>query len=872
MKIRIHNFKGMAPGLKAHLLPDNFAQAAINCDLGKGTLNAFADLNTKATFDDPGALRTLYKYDTDWVYWTDADINAIRLQLAASDDRVMYTGDGYPKQFDSNLMSASGIPAAQTATITGATAANPVVITAVGHPFVNGQRVSISDVSGMSQINSLNFTVANKAADTFELSGVDGTAYDAYTGDGTVTGYKYRRVGIPAPLLAPGFGTNGTGDGKVKYSVSYVFTYVAKWSDGTEEESPPSPVSINYDLEGGQYLYTNSLESPLPMSSNGNDITHVRLYRIANGDSTSAFRRIKARDTAYNETTDFWYDIPIANWGTSIFDTDGTNKDIWDNSEDAAIETTLWANPPTTLSGLVQYQNGILAGIYGRYVCISEPFVHYAWPTSYRVETDHTPVALGVHNRSLVVGTDAYPYVISGTNASTLSRSMLPYPQKCLAARGMVSTEIGVVYPCPDGLFLVNYSEGWSGTVVSKGVIGKDDWEALPPTGKTLADIVAFYHDGMYFGMFSGTNDGFVFNFREEPFFKKVQFTTNIYHGVIDESDDDLILLTNDGGDDYIASEFNRGSTDLTFKWESKEFLTNRTRMSAAMVTGSQSATSPIIFIPRSAGTQLQRKYATSLPTAIAEWKFDGDALDSVASYDATITGGKWGYGPSGFAMDLNGTSAYADLSDPFESLFQASFGIEMFFNADDGQPAGNKYLFGTTDASVNNYVWAFIATNGMIYFNYSADGTSVTVVHSLTVMPNGITGLQHVIFTISTVSGLAYIYLNGALLDSTAITGITMASYDQDTNNLLVGANNYQGSPTGYFDGRIANVRLYDSAISATQALALYNNVWFKEVTNKKPFKLPRGLHRSFSFEILGSAEIETIDISPSMDELQGV
>jgi len=80
-------------------------------------------------------------------------------------------------------------------TISGATAANPVVVTAIAHGFSNSDTVIIDDVVGMTQINNsvgtaptygTGFTVANKTADTFELSGVNGTAYSAYVSGGKV--------------------------------------------------------------------------------------------------------------------------------------------------------------------------------------------------------------------------------------------------------------------------------------------------------------------------------------------------------------------------------------------------------------------------------------------------------------------------------------------------------------------------------------------------------------------------------------------------------------------------------------------------------------------------------------------------------------
>jgi hypothetical protein len=73
-----------------------------------------------------------------------------------------------------------------TASITGATQANPVVITATSHGLTDGEVIYIQDVAGMVEINGLTFTVANKTDDTFELSGINGTGYTAYTSGGTI--------------------------------------------------------------------------------------------------------------------------------------------------------------------------------------------------------------------------------------------------------------------------------------------------------------------------------------------------------------------------------------------------------------------------------------------------------------------------------------------------------------------------------------------------------------------------------------------------------------------------------------------------------------------------------------------------------------
>lgn len=74
--------------------------------------------------------------------------------------------------------------------ITGITKANPAVVTYSGADnYANGDSVYIEDVLGMTEVNGLEFTVANvdTGANTFELSGVDSSAYDAYVSGGEVS-------------------------------------------------------------------------------------------------------------------------------------------------------------------------------------------------------------------------------------------------------------------------------------------------------------------------------------------------------------------------------------------------------------------------------------------------------------------------------------------------------------------------------------------------------------------------------------------------------------------------------------------------------------------------------------------------------------
>ena len=83
-----------------------------------------------------------------------------------------------------------------TATGKGITQNNPAVVTATAHGFVNGDRVYLSGVSGMTEMNGFTHRVANKTANTFELNylsggNLDSSAYTAWTSGGTVSKSPY---------------------------------------------------------------------------------------------------------------------------------------------------------------------------------------------------------------------------------------------------------------------------------------------------------------------------------------------------------------------------------------------------------------------------------------------------------------------------------------------------------------------------------------------------------------------------------------------------------------------------------------------------------------------------------------------------------
>ncbi len=116
------------------------------------------------------------------------DVRIIEFEFSTTQTFVLEFGDQYMR-----VHSDGGqiLDSSSAATITGATQANPVVVTtSAAHGYSNGDEIFLSGVVGMTEINGRNFKVANVTGTTFELqdlnaSNVDGTGYTAYSSGGT---------------------------------------------------------------------------------------------------------------------------------------------------------------------------------------------------------------------------------------------------------------------------------------------------------------------------------------------------------------------------------------------------------------------------------------------------------------------------------------------------------------------------------------------------------------------------------------------------------------------------------------------------------------------------------------------------------------
>ena len=105
--------------------------------------------------------------------------SGVPINADAAPTRMVYADDG------TEITAANGsATAAHTGTITGATNANPIVITSTAHGLQTGARVTITGVGGNTAANTT-ANITRVSADTFSLDGVAGNG--GYTSGGTFT-------------------------------------------------------------------------------------------------------------------------------------------------------------------------------------------------------------------------------------------------------------------------------------------------------------------------------------------------------------------------------------------------------------------------------------------------------------------------------------------------------------------------------------------------------------------------------------------------------------------------------------------------------------------------------------------------------------
>ena len=188
---------------------------------------------------------------------------------------------------------------------------------------------------------------------------------------------------------------------------------------------------------------------------------------------------------------------------------------------------------------------------------------------------------------------------------------------------------------------------------------------------------------------------------------------------------------------------------------------------------------------------------------------------------------------PNDFSFNFDGSNDYLEVQDTLESIFQASYSISFWLKADDGQPSSNQSLFGyrtSANGSINNTVQGKLLTNGKLFFRYE-DGTNNSDAQTNSaVFSDGATDWTHIAIVVSESADQIYIYVNGSAqtLDGTLdgdTSSLTFSNFGAG-NNFPIGGRNNLGTVGEFFGGKIDEVAIWNTALSASDVAKIGSKV----------------------------------------------
>jgi len=436
-------------------------------------------------------------------------------------------------------------------------------------------------------------------------------------------------LGVAPPDTAPTVAASG-GSGTLE-SRAYAYTFVTQFG----EESPPSPPSTVTDgFPNGTWGLSNLQVAPPNTGtisnavSIGGDQVRVTLnstfglsrfdtITFANiggmTDLNGTFRIQSLGPTAntlvvnlstaqtYTSGGDWTKDAPHNTSGMTkrIYRTVGVGGSFLFVAE-IAVATTTYSDsilaadlgevlptadsslPPKNLVALTGLPNGCLVGIAGNEICFSDPYMPYSWPIRNRYTISGVGVALVAAGSSVIVLTDSFPILFTGSDPEAMSPSVMQTYAPCATKRGAVDVGGGVMYPSYDGLWLAA-----PGRVekLTQRLYREQDWKLLYPES-----FVAGFADGIYYARYKDDGSSFiwVFDTAEADSVVRVQQTAD--HLLRNDADGKLYVALADKVYRWDSNPNQRYASD----WLSSEIqLPMPTNFSVAQVHGAFSALVP---------------------------------------------------------------------------------------------------------------------------------------------------------------------------------------------------------------------------------------------------------------------------------------
>lgn len=553
--VKIQKFLGEAPKVSSELLPDTFAQTAVNVKLYSGDLLPYNQSASVASLAVANAM-TIYPMsrpsaDTVWLQWA-TDVDVVKSsETGDTSQRIYYTGDGEPRVTNYNLATTTdtvvnntpqayytlGLPL-PTATLT----ASPISFTTLSstnRARDSGNIATITTSTNHNLLTGMYVTTSSFGGTGYNQTNVQITV----TGPTTFTFYCYGASEVTTADVA----------GKVDIGGNLISrTYLHTWYTAWGEESMPSEPSTAVYLKEGQQTNITGLPTSWPGSYSGTynqTGMRMRLYRTVVSSSATRYYmvtdvpmigKVSKRERVTNVatlTTDdahglsvgsvivvagmssagyngtvtitavtektFSYANVAANETPSVTESSGTFtiSTYKDSTDIKSLATVLpseeWDQPNEDMVGLLAIHNKMLVGFFDNTVCFSEPGFPHAWPISYRKQVDSKIVAVGNVGATVIVLTESNPWIIQGNSPRAMSQIRMDYVLPCASKRSVVNMGYGLCFASLGGIAV--YSLMGGGQELTQYVY---DWDNFRTT-VLPATVAAKFYNGKYLAVHS---------------------------------------------------------------------------------------------------------------------------------------------------------------------------------------------------------------------------------------------------------------------------------------------------------------------------------------------------------------------------------
>jgi hypothetical protein len=260
-------------------------------------------------------------------------VRLINFEFSDTQAYVLEFGNNYIR-----IYKDGGLVTAATTAISAITKANPAVVTSNSHGMSNGDRVFITGVVGMTEVNNREFTVAGATTNTFELSGIDSSAYTTYGSAGT-TG---EIIEVTTTYTLAQLST-------INFAQSADVLYLAHLSHAPAKLTRTSHTAWtlnDIDFTDGPYLDENITDTTLYASANTGSVTitaSASLFASTDVGRLIRFREIlEIHHDEWVTATSYANDVTIRYNGNVYKQTTGTTQ-------------TSGATPPVHLDGEETY-------------------------------------------------------------------------------------------------------------------------------------------------------------------------------------------------------------------------------------------------------------------------------------------------------------------------------------------------------------------------------------------------------------------------------------------------------------------------------------------------------------------------------------